>query len=81
MDSSYSIFYHDVTILCQFELFQNSCHFFVHDDEYFEYLLGDLGYLGKKMIIMRKLGKWEVGSNSCDDVIKAHNNMHVRYRV
>jgi hypothetical protein len=53
----------------------------VHDDEYFEYLLGDLGYLGKKMIIMRKLGKWEVGSNSCDDVIKAHNNMHVRYRV
>jgi hypothetical protein len=53
----------------------------MHDDEYFEYLLRDLGYLGEKMIIMQKLGRWEVGPNSYDDVIKAYNNMHFRYRV
>jgi hypothetical protein len=33
------------------------------------------------MIIMRRLGRWEVGPNFGDDAIKAYNNMHVRYRV
>jgi hypothetical protein len=29
-----------------------SISFFVHDNEYFEYLLWDLGYLGEEMFIM-----------------------------
>jgi hypothetical protein len=35
----------------------------VHDDEYFEYLLGDFNYLGKEMLIMRKIGRHEVALN------------------
>jgi hypothetical protein len=32
----------------------------MHDDEYFEYLLGDLG---DKMFIMKKIGRCEMGLN------------------
>jgi hypothetical protein len=35
--------YHDITILCQFELHKNWCPLFLHDDSYFEYLWGILG--------------------------------------
>jgi len=29
---------------------------FTHWDEYFEYLLGDLKYLGEEMLIMKRIG-------------------------
>ncbi len=79
LDFKYSKSYHDVTILHQFELHQSWCQFFVHDDEYFEYLFGNLGHLSKKNSSWR--GRWEVGPNSGDDAIKAYNNMHVKYIV
>jgi hypothetical protein len=53
----------------------------VHDDEYFEYLLVDLGYLGKKMFIIKKIGRCEVALNANQNASKAYNTMHVRYGV
>jgi 3-methyladenine DNA glycosylase/8-oxoguanine DNA glycosylase len=53
----------------------------VHDDEYLEYLLGNPSYLRKEMFIMRRLGRWEVGPNVDENVIKAYNKMHVGYKV
>ncbi len=54
---------------------------FVHDDEYFMYLLGVLGYLSEKMFIMKRLGRWEVGPNANEYIIRAYNNMHVGYKM
>jgi hypothetical protein len=42
--------YHDVTILWHFDIYANWHNHFAHTDEYFEYLLGDLGYMGKEIL-------------------------------
>jgi len=47
----------------------------LHGDEYFEYLVGDYGYLSEEMFIMRKIRRHDVGPND-QDVIKAYNKMH-----
>jgi hypothetical protein len=33
----------------------------VHDNDYFEYFLWNLGYLGEEMFIMRKVGGHKIG--------------------
>ncbi len=53
----------------------------MHGDEYFEYFLGDLGYLDEEMFIMRRIGRCEIDLNVDQDVIKAYNKMHVGYKV
>jgi hypothetical protein len=35
----------------------------LHGDEYFKYLLEDLGYIGEEMFIVRRIGKFEIGPN------------------
>jgi hypothetical protein len=45
------------------------------------YLLGVLGYLSEKMFIMKRLGRWEVGPNANEYIIRAYNNMHVGYKM
>jgi hypothetical protein len=45
------------------------------------YLLGVLGYLSKKMFIMKRLRRQEVGPNANEDVIRGYNNMHVGYKM
>jgi hypothetical protein len=47
----------------------------VHDDEYFEYLLVDLGYLGK-MFIIKRIGRCEVAFNANKNAIRTYNIMH-----
>ncbi len=54
---------------------------FLHGDEYFEYLLGDPGYLGEEMFIMRRIGRCQIRLNANQDAIRAYNKMHVGYRV
>ncbi len=65
LDSRYLGFYHDV----------------YHDEKYFEYMLGDLGYLHEGMFIMKRIGRCEVGFNVDQDSIKTCNKMHVGYRI
>lgn len=73
--------YHDVTILRHSHLFRNWRHHFTHTDEYFEYLLGDPGYLGESMFIMRRLGTHERPPDADDLAITTYNKMHAGYRV
>jgi hypothetical protein len=46
LDVSYLNYFHDVTILHESNLYKNQHQIFLHTNEYFEYLLRDLGYLG-----------------------------------
>jgi len=54
---------------------------FLHGDEYFEYLLGDPGYLGEEMFIMWRIGRCEIGLNVDQNAIKAYNKMCVGYKM
>ncbi len=81
LDCGYLCSYHDVTILCRYKLHKNWHQFFLHGDEYFEYLLGDLGYVGEEMFIMRRIGRHEISPNANKDAIKTYNKMHVGYKV
>ncbi len=47
---------HDVTILCEYNLYKNWRECFMHTNDCFEYLLGDLGYMDEEMFVMRNLG-------------------------
>jgi len=51
-------------------------HFFVHIDEYFEYLLWDLGYMGEKMLVRCK-----IALRHDLNVMHAYNKMHVGYKI
>jgi len=77
----YPCSYHDVMILCQFELHKNWCQCFLHGDEYFEHLLGKFNYLSEKMFIVKKIRRCEIRFNVDQDAIKAYIKMHARYRV
>ncbi len=80
LDFGYPISYHDVIILRKSKLYQNWHQFFVHDDDYFKYLLRDLDYLGEEMFITG-IGMCEVGPNVDPNAIRAYNIMHVGYRM
>jgi hypothetical protein len=61
IDVGYLGSYHYVIILCTLDLHKNWCHFCVHEVEYFECLLGYLGYMGEVMFIMHQLSGHELG--------------------
>jgi hypothetical protein len=43
--------------------------------------LGDPGYIGEEMFIMRRIGRCEIGFNVDQDVIRAYNKIDVGYGV
>jgi hypothetical protein len=57
IDFFYPGFYHDVSILQPFSIYQQWQQYFIHDDEYFEFLLGDPMYMGEEMFIMWRIGR------------------------
>jgi DDE superfamily endonuclease len=73
--------FHDVNILRHSTLYREWRDYFVHDDDYFEYLLGDPGYIGEEMFIMRRVGRREVPDESDMGAIDLYNRMHAGYRV
>jgi L-rhamnose isomerase len=81
LDFWYIGLYPDVTILRTFELHKNQHYFFVHDDENFEYLLGDSSYLGEKTFILKRIGRCKINLNVDRDVINAYNKMHLKYKM
>jgi hypothetical protein len=48
--------YHNVNIFCHSAIYWKWYQYFTHWDEYFEYLLGDLKYLGEEIFIMKRIG-------------------------
>ncbi len=59
----------NVNILHESNMHANWCKFFVHIDEYFEYLFRDLGYMGEEMFVMRHLGTHELALGHDLDVV------------
>jgi hypothetical protein len=49
--------------------------------EYFEYLLGNLNYLGEEMFIRCWLGRCELAPRHDLDVVNAFDKMHVGYKI
>lgn len=49
--------------------------------EYFEYLLGNLNYLGEEMFIMCWLGRCKLAPRHDFDAINAFDKMHVGYKI
>ncbi len=81
MNVGYPSSFHNVTIMCESNVYKNWCQFFMHIDEYFEYLLKDPGYLDEEMFVMFQLGKLKFVHGHDQNVINAYNKMHVGYRV
>lgn len=80
IDSGFPGSYHDITILRHSYLHANWRDFFEHDDQYFQYLLGDPGYTGEDMYIMRRVAGREI-EPGWESVINAFNSMHAGRRV
>lgn len=55
--------------------------FFTHDDECFEYFLGDSGYIGNDMFIMQRLGNVKRPPDMDEATLIVYNKMHVDYNV
>lgn len=73
--------FHDVLLLQHLELYQNWRRHFTHSDEYLEYVLGDPGYQGENMFIMKCIGCLELPPDIDDLVLNAFNKMHAGFRV
>jgi len=71
IDSSYLGFYHNAIILRHLAIYRNRCQYFIHQDDYFEYLLGDPRYLGEEMFIMRRMGRQKLPPNANYGVVHA----------
>jgi hypothetical protein len=72
---------HDVSILRMSPIHQRWREHFTHTDQYFEYLLGDPGYIGTEQYIMRRLGRTELHENVDSPAIDAYNKMHAGFRI
>jgi len=68
IDTRYPMFYHDINIIWHSTIYWKCCQIFTNDDEYFEYLLKDLKYLGEKMFIMYKTWRWKI-TIRCDGMV------------
>ena len=75
--------YHDVNVLRHSSLMMDWRNHFTHSDaeDYFEYLLGDPGYVGADMFIMRRFGSAEMPANVHEDVVDAFNKLHSGRRI
>jgi hypothetical protein len=81
VDPGYPGSFHDVTILRHSELYENWRTFFTHSNDVTEYLLGDPGYSGADMFIMRRIGVHEVSPNTAGTALHAFNLMHSGRRI
>ena len=72
--------FHDITILRHSEIHANWRDYFEHQDDYLQFVLGDPGYLGEDMYILRRISHREVQPGS-ERVIDAFNSRHAGIRV
>jgi hypothetical protein len=83
IDSTYPGSFHDVSCLRASELHRTWRERFAHNDvnQYFEYVLGDSGYVGTEMFIMRRIQGHEMDEGISEEVVNAWNKMHAGYRI
>ncbi len=63
IDFSYLGFYHDVNIIQHSNIYREWRQCFTNDDEYYDFLLGDLKYMGEQIFIMQRIGRQEIITN------------------
>lgn len=76
IDLKYSKSYHDIIIFHLSNIHKIWLHLFFHTNEYFEYLLDDLGYMGKETFVMHRIRKCEFIPKTNLDVIKVFKKVH-----
>ena len=83
VDPGYPGSFHDVNILRQSSLYKNWRQHFAHTDNYFEFLLGDPGYVGEEMFIMRRFDRRDMVQLNSEELsaVEAYNAMHGGLRV
>ncbi len=81
LDLRYPSSFHNVSILCESKLYKNINVNSLYTYEYFEYLLGNLNYLGEEMFIRCWLGRCELAPRHDLDVVNAFDKMHVGYKI
>ena len=81
IDPGYPGSFHDVNCLRRSELYQNWREYFEHTDQYFEYLLGDPGYIGEEMFVMHRIRPRTVRPGQQMDAVDAFNAVHGGIRV
>jgi hypothetical protein len=81
VDPGYPGSFHDVTVLRNSVLHANWRNYFSHTDETIEYVLGDPGYSGSDMFIMRRVGVHEIPLGANAGAIHAYNATHAGRRI
>lgn len=83
IDSTYPGSFHDVSCLRASQLHGTWRDHFVHNDmdQAFEYVLGDPGYDGTEMYIMRRIQGLEIGEGISQEVVHTWNKMQDGYRI
>jgi hypothetical protein len=81
LDVGYPGSFHDVNIRRNNIVYQQWRAHFHHEDNYFEFLLGDPGYLGEDHFIMRRIGLHEVEPGRSVSAVELFNKMHAGYKV
>jgi DDE superfamily endonuclease len=81
VDTDYPGKFNDVNILQNANLYREWRDYFTHNDDYFEYVLGDPGYVGEEMFIMRRVGQRELPEDAQMEAVDIYNRMHVGFRV
>jgi DDE superfamily endonuclease len=68
--------FHDLSILRNSDLHTNWRNYFNHTGETIEYVLGEPGYSGSDMFILRRLGVHDMSVGVDAGAIHAYNAMH-----
>jgi hypothetical protein len=80
LDLGYPGSMHDSTILKYSEIEKHWIDFF-HEPPYIEFLIGDLGYIGNKKYIIKRIGRKEIAPKANLPAIVAFNKLCDGYRI
>jgi hypothetical protein len=83
VDPGYPESFHDVNCPRHSKISQEWRRYFTINDDYQEYLLGDPGYMGEVVFIMRRVDRREIPADAEEELsaIDAFNKMHAGYRI
>jgi hypothetical protein len=76
LDLGYPRSYHDISIFHQSNIHKSWRYYFIHTNEYFEYLSGNLGYMGEDMFVMHHIKRRELVFKVRVNVVKLYNKIH-----
>jgi hypothetical protein len=82
VDAGFAGSFHDIRCLKQSDVYMRWRQYFSTDEEWLEYVLGDPGYMGAEMFVMRRIDNRERNPADLQNpVINAFNKRHAAERV